>query len=105
MTTARSKKIKYGLKELEKEYGELTFGKLLEAHRLAEEISQSQMAKILKISRQKLNDFEHGRRFPSLRMAADIAAALGEHAPTWVSVVIEEMLRRDDLDFKVTLAG
>lgn len=105
MTTARNKKIKYGLKELEKEFGALTFGKLLEAHRLAEEISQSAMAKKLKISRQKLNDFERGRRFPSLRLAADMAKALGEHPPTWISVVIEEMLREEDLDFKVTLAG
>lgn len=105
MTTARNKKIKYGLKELEKKFGPLAFGRLLESYRLAEEISQSEMAKKFKISRQKLNDFEHGRRFPSLRMAADMAEALGEHAPTWVSVVIEEMLREDDLDFKVTLAG
>ncbi|MBL7670284.1 MAG: helix-turn-helix transcriptional regulator [Bdellovibrionaceae bacterium] len=105
MTTARNRKVKYGLKDLEKEFGPLTFGRLLESHRLAEEVSQSDMAKKLKISRQKLNDFEHGRRFPSLRMAADMAKALGEHAPTWVSVVIEEMLREDDLDFKVTLAG
>ncbi len=105
MTTARNRRIKYGLKELEKEFGPLTFGKLLESHRLAEEISQSNLAKKLKISRQKLNDFEHGRRFPSLRMAADMAEALGEHAPTWVSVVIEEMLREENLDFKVTLVG
>ncbi|MFZ4404954.1 MAG: helix-turn-helix domain-containing protein [Pseudobdellovibrionaceae bacterium] len=105
MTTARNKKFKYGLKDLEKNFGPLTFGKLLESHRLAEEISQSEMAKKLKISRQKLNDFEHGRRFPSLRMAADMTDALGEHAPTWVSVVIEEMLREEDLNFKVTLTG
>jgi transcriptional regulator with XRE-family HTH domain len=105
MTTIRNKKIKYGLKDLEKEYGPLTFGRLLQAHRLGEEISQSEMAKKLKISRQKLNDFENGRRFPSLGTAAHMAEALGEHAPTWVSVVIEEMLREENLDFKVTLAG
>ena len=105
MTTARSKKIKYGLKDLEKEHGQLTFGRLLESHRLAEEISQTELAKKLKITRQKLNDFEHGRRFPSLGTAAYTAETLGEHAATWVSVVIEEMLRDEDLDFKVTLAG
>lgn len=105
MTTARNKKVKYGSKELERDFGPLTFGQLLESHRLSEEISQSEMAKKLKVSRQKLNDFEHGRRSPSLRMAADFAERLGEHAPTWISIVIEEMLRRDHLDFKVTLAG
>jgi transcriptional regulator with XRE-family HTH domain len=105
MTTARNRKIKYGSKELEKDFGPLTFGQLLESHRLSEELSQSDMAKKLKISRQKLNDFEHGRRSPSLRMTADFAERLGEHAPTWISIVIEEMLRKDHLDFKVTLAG
>lgn len=105
MTTVRSKKNKYGLKDLEKDFGPLTFGKLLESHRLAEQISQVEMAKKLKITRQKLNDFERGRRFPSLGAAADMAEALGEHAATWVSVAIEEMLREQDLNFKVTLAG
>lgn len=105
MTTGRNRKNKYGLKELEKEFGSLTFGRLLESHRLAEEISQTEMANKLKMSRQKLNDFEHGRRFPSLGAAAEMAETLGEHAATWVSVVIEEMLRADNLDYKVTLAG
>ncbi len=105
MTTVRNKKNKFGSRDLEKKFGPLTFGRLLESHRLAEEISQTKMAKKLKITRQKLNDFEHGRRFPSLGAAAEMADALGEHAATWVSVVIEEMLREENLDFKVTLAG
>jgi transcriptional regulator with XRE-family HTH domain len=105
MTTARNKKIKYGSKEFEKYFGPLTFGRLLESHRLAEEIPQTDMAKKLKMTRQKLNDFERGRRFPSLRAAANMAEALGEHPATWVSVVIEEMLREEDLNFRVTLAG
>lgn len=105
MTTGRNKKIKYGSKELERDYGPLTFGKLLSSHRFAEEISQTQMAKILKISRQKLNDFENGRRFPSLGVVAAMAKKLGEHPPTWVSIVIEEMLRKENLNFTVTLAS
>jgi transcriptional regulator with XRE-family HTH domain len=105
MTTARNKKIKYGSKELEKNFGPLTFGRLLGSHRLAEEISQTEMAKKLKITRQKLNDFENGRRFPSLGTAASMAETLGEHAATWISIVIEEMLREEDLQFKVTLAS
>jgi transcriptional regulator with XRE-family HTH domain len=105
MTTVRGKKIRYGSKELEREFGSLTFGRLLESYRLTEEISQVAMAKKLKITRQKLNDFEHGRRFPSLGAAAGMAEVLGEHAATWVSVVIEEMLREENLDFKVTLVS
>lgn len=105
MTTGRNNKIKYGFKELAKEYGPLTFGQLLQSHRLSEEITQSEMAKKLKLSRQKLNDFERGRRFPSLSMTANVADTLGEHVPTWISIVIEEMLRDEHLVFKVTLTG
>lgn len=105
MTIARNKKIKYGSQQLEKDFGPLTFGRLLESHRLAEEIPQTELAKKLKMTRQKLNDFERGRRFPSLGAAAKMAEVLGQHAATWVSVVIEEMLREEDLNFKVTLAS
>lgn len=105
MLNNRNKKSKHGSKELIKNFGPLTFGSLLRSHRLAEEISQVAMAKKLKINRQKLNDFEHRRRFPSLGVAATMAANLGEHPATWVSVVIEEMLREQKLDFKVTLSG
>ena len=57
---------KYGLKELEGEFGELTFGRLLKSHRLGEEMTQVQMAKLLKISKQSLNDLESGRTIPSI---------------------------------------
>lgn len=99
----RKRIIKYGIKDLEKEYGKLTFGKLLKAHRLGEEITQADMSKKLKISRQKLNDLENGRRFPSPKVAAATAEKLGEHVPTWISIVIEEMLRKDGFEYKVIL--
>ena len=57
---------KYGLKELEAEFGELSFGRLLKSHRLGEEMTQVQMAKLLKISKQSLNDLESGRTIPSI---------------------------------------
>lgn len=105
MTTARNKHVKYPSSRLDREHDLLTFGQLLSAHRLSEEISQAHLARKLNISRQKLNDFENGRRFPNLRVTADIAASLNEHVPTWLAVVLQEMLRRDNLKFRVTVAG
>ena len=35
-----TKKIKYGVREADREYGPLTFAKILESHRLGEEMSQ-----------------------------------------------------------------
>ena len=103
MIIVKNKKIKYGSKALESEFGPLTFGKLLTSHRLAEEISQTELAKKLKMTRQKLNDFENGRRSPSLNLVSKIANSLGEHAPTWIAVVIEEMLRNENLNYTVNL--
>jgi transcriptional regulator with XRE-family HTH domain len=103
MITEKNKKIKYGSKAIESEFGPLTFGKLLTSYRLAEEISQTELAKKLKMTRQKLNDFESGRRSPSLNSVSKIATALNEHAPTWIAVVIEEMLRKEKLNYTVNL--
>ncbi len=103
MIIEKNKKIRYGSKALESEFGPITFGKLLTSYRLAEEISQTELAKKLKLSRQKLNDFENGRRWPSLNLVFKIANSLGEHAPTWVAVVIEEMLRKEKLNYTVSL--
>lgn len=103
MITGKNKKIKYSSKALETDFGPLTFGKLLTSHRLSEEISQTELAKKLKMTRQKLNDFESGRRTPSLNMVSKIANSLGEHAPTWIAVVIEELLRKEKLNYTVNL--
>ena len=53
-----STKIKYGLKEFEKQYGPFTFGKMIESYRLCDELSQKQFAKKLGISAASLCDLE-----------------------------------------------
>jgi DNA-binding XRE family transcriptional regulator len=93
----------YGLKELEKEYGPLTFGGALEAHRLSEEKSQKDFAKKLGISPQSLCDIEKGRKLPSVDRAARIAKKLREPVITWVSLALEDQLRQAHLSFKVEL--
>ena len=103
MTTGQSRKIKYGLAELERDYGPLTFGALLRSHRQGEELSQTAFAKHLGISKQRLCDFEKGRRLPSLRTAYDFGKKLNLHPESWVVVVIEELLRKENLKMRVSL--
>ena len=105
MTIERNKRIKYGSTELDRDFGALSVGDLLLAYREGEGVSQLALAKTLGLSKQRLCDFEKGRRLPSLRSAFDFGKKLKRHPETWVLVVIEEMLRRERLDIKVSIAG
>ncbi len=67
----------YGIEEMDKEFGPLTFGNALESYRKGEELSQSALAKVLGISPQSLCDLEKGRRIPSVKRAAKIAQLIG----------------------------
>ena len=94
---------KYGLKELEAEFGELTFGRLLKSHRLGEEMSQVHMAKLLKISKQSLNDLESGRTIPSIARASEVAKKIGLMQATLVELAIQDQIRREKLNLVVTV--
>ncbi len=98
MTT---KKARYGHKELERDFGPLTFADLLVSHRQGEEYSQVEMAGILGISRQNLCDYEKGRKIPSPRKAAEMAEVLGFGISTFVQVALQDQLRRDGVDLVV----
>ena len=96
-------KQKYGLKDLEKEYGPLTFGEALESYRLGEEISQADMAKRIGISAQSLCDIEKGRRIPTPKRAAKIAQVIGKPEIFWIKLALQDGLRKEDLKFDVFL--
>lgn len=98
-----STKTKYGVSDLQKEYGPLTFGKLLEAYRLSDGTSQKEFAKRLSISQQSLCDMEKGRKIPSPERAAKIAKKLSEPADFWIKLALQDMLRDQHLHFEVTL--
>ncbi|MFT5366087.1 MAG: DNA-binding XRE family transcriptional regulator [Candidatus Latescibacterota bacterium] len=69
-------KAQYGVAELEKGFGSLTFGNALASYRLGEEKSQREFAAFLDISPQSLCDIEKERRIPSPSRAAKIARKL-----------------------------
>jgi len=96
---------KYGTKELEKDFGPVTFAKLLLTYRLTEEISQEDLGKKLGgLSRGVICDYEKGRRTPSPEKAAEIANALGEIESYWVQIALQDYLREHNLNYKVKLA-
>jgi transcriptional regulator with XRE-family HTH domain len=99
-----TKSIKYGLKELVREFGPLSFGKLLESYRLSEEMSQKEFSKHLGISQASLCDLEKGRRIPSPERASRIAKKLNEPESYWVQLALQDQLNEAGLKFKVSIA-
>jgi DNA-binding XRE family transcriptional regulator len=103
MTIERNKK-RLASEDLAHDFGALSFADLLISYREGEELTQAQVAKRIGISKQRLCDFEKGRRLPSLRAAFNFGKQLGKHPETWVLVVIEDMLRKEKLNIKLAVA-
>ena len=98
-----STKRRTGTAEMEKKYGPLTFARVLKSHRLCEELTQVEMAKILKISKQGLNDLERGRKIPSIRRAIKIARKIGVLESLMVELVLQDQVRKENLNLIVTI--
>jgi transcriptional regulator with XRE-family HTH domain len=96
-------KERYGIAELEKDFGPLTFGNALASYRIGEEKSQREFAAFLSISPQSLCDIEKERRIPSPSRAAKIAKKFGEPESFWVQLALQDMLRKEDLDLVVSI--
>lgn len=94
---------KIGTKEIEKEFGPLTFGGLLKAHRMGEEMTQVQFAKLLGLSKQGLNDLESNRKSPTIRRAMGIAKKIGLLPELVVQVVLQDQVNKVNLKLSVSV--
>ena len=83
--------------------GPVTLGKLIEAIRLGEEISQVSFAKRLKISRSHLNDIEKGNKAVSPERAARFARALGHSEERFVELALQSLVVEARLKLKVAV--
>lgn len=62
------------------------------------------MAKLLKMSKQSLNDLEHGRKIPSIRRAVEIAQKMQTMEELVVQLVLQDHVRREKLNFTVSVS-
>ncbi|MNK11956.1 helix-turn-helix protein [compost metagenome] len=100
MTTKKSP----ALKALEKiRGGPLTFGRMIESLRKADELSQVDLAKKMKMSKAHLCDIEKGRRTPTLEKAVEFANAMGYSPAQFAAKALEDQVRGAGLKFKVIL--
>ena len=88
---------------LETVVGPMSFGKMIEAIRMTDEVSQVSLAKKLGISRAHLCDIEKGRRSVSAKRAAQFARALGYPGWIFLQTALEDQVRDAGLRFKVTV--
>lgn len=98
-------KTRYTSKDLDKDYGKLNFGEILRSHRLSEELSQIAFAQKLHLSPANLCDLEKGRKIPSPLRAAKIAKKLGLAEAFLIQIALQDALRQEKLDFKVSVAA
>lgn len=92
------------LKQLEKSIGyKPTFGTMLRSIREAEDMTQAEFARLLKIPPQKLCDIEKGRRFVSLKMAKDFARKLKDSPEYFVIKCLQDELDRSKINIKLDL--
>lgn len=81
----------------------LTLGLFLWAIRESDDISQTDFAKRLGISRQYLCDLERGRRFMSAKMAAGFAKKLGYSPIQFIRLAFQDELNKCGLRFKIDI--
>jgi DNA-binding XRE family transcriptional regulator len=96
---------KIGVAEIEKEFGRLTFGRLLKSHRVGEELSQVDMAKKLGLSKQSLNDLENGRKIPSIRRAAQIAKKIGLLEDLVIQLALQDQADKEHINVRIEVTS
>ncbi|MFA5906608.1 MAG: helix-turn-helix transcriptional regulator [Desulfobacula sp.] len=93
----------YGTKEMERDFGPVTFGTALESHRKCEELTLREFAGMLGISPQSLCDIEKGRKIPSASRAAKIAKIIGEPESYWIRLSFQDILRKENFKYIVSV--
>ena len=83
--------------------GTLTFARLLRSTRLAEEMSQTEFAKRLGITKQHLSNIENGRKIVTPERAFKWAKKLGYHELQWAELALQEAMDKARLGVRVHL--
>lgn len=86
---------------LEKRVGPLTLSALILATREGEQMSQSEFARLLAISKSHLSDIECGRKAVSPDRAVRFARALKQSEAQFLRLALQDLVDRAGLRFRV----
>jgi transcriptional regulator with XRE-family HTH domain len=84
-------------------WSKMTFGGLVRSLRMSDEISQVELAKTLKVSKQFLNDVEHNRKDVRISFAKKVAKAIGYSIEPLIELLIRDQLRRQKFYYNVEI--
>ena len=71
-----------------------SFGEFVKSIRVCDELSQTELAKRMKVTRQFIHAIELGKSNVSAQLASKIAEALGYPREAFVEVLINDMLKK-----------
>ena len=80
---------------------ELSLGDFLKAHRLGEEISQTEFAEFLGISKQRLSDLENNKGNVSIKLCKELANKIEVPVEWLASLALQDMINKEGLNLKV----
>lgn len=93
MTTKKTMSAREALKDTLK----YSFGEFVRDIRECDELSQTELAKRMRVSRQFINAVEKDKANVSLEMAIKIARALGYPYEAFVEIFLNDMLRKSGI--------
>jgi transcriptional regulator with XRE-family HTH domain len=93
----------YGIRDLEQRFGRMTLGMFISSFRESEELSQTEYAKKLGLSRANLCDLEKGRKLISPERAAKLAKKMGIPEKVLIQLAIQDSLHEAKLKYTVEL--
>ena len=104
MTTKKSNESTVdGVKWAQKILVNIPFGEFLRSMRESDEITQTELARILGVTRQFINGIEQGRKDVSLKLAREIAIALGYSPLIFAKILLRSQLHDAGFDCEVKL--
>jgi len=101
----KNKEFVSAIKATQKTHDKMTFGSLIRSLRICDEISQIDLAKKLKVSRQFLNDVEHNRKEIGICFAKKVADTLGYSVAPMIELLIRDQLKKQKLNYTVSLSA
>lgn len=82
---------------------QLSLGGFLRSHRMGEEMSQTEFADFLGLSKQRLSDLENNKGNVSIKLCKELGDKIGVPAEWLASLALQDMINKEGLNLKVAV--
>ena len=91
-------------KHFKNKFGDLSFGQLIWSYRKSEEMSQSELADLMDVSKQYISQLERGDRLASVEKAVLFAKVFEMNPETFVLKALQDQVIKAGLNMKIKSA-